>query len=80
MSEDHVAGLLERRGEDGILVAGRLQVSNFLQKGWRSSGRDFRLEFLQGCQRRVALWSGKGGVEGDYASARTRQALHQLGI
>jgi hypothetical protein len=80
VSEDHIAGLLERCGENGILVAGRLQVSNFLQKGWRGAGRDFRMKFLQGCQSRVALWCGKCGVEGDYTRARTGQALHQLGI
>ena len=69
MSENDVAGLLQRRGEDGILIAGGFEISNFLQERWRSPGAISAWSFCKACQRRVALGSGKGGVEGDYASA-----------
>ena len=67
--EHDVAGLLQRGREDGILIAGRFEVSNLFQERRWSACPDFRLELSQGFEARVALGSGESGVEGDDASA-----------
>ncbi len=46
VSEHDVAGLLQRRGEGSVLIAGDFEVSNFLQERRRSARSKLSLEFL----------------------------------
>ncbi len=80
MPQHDVAGLLQRGGEDGVLIAGRFEVSNFFHERRWIAGPHFRLELSQGFEARVALGCGKGGVEGNDPGACGREALDQAGV
>src|SRR5882724_1162154 len=80
MSQHDVARLLQCSREDGVLIARGLEVSNLFQERPRCPRPDFRLEFPQGFEARVALRSGESGVEGDYANTSVREALDQPGV
>ena len=81
VSQHDVSGLLQGRGEDGVLIAGSLKVTNFLQERWRSAGREFSLKLSAGlpapsCSPEWERWRRRRLR----ARPQPREALDQPGI